>query len=526
MNLRRTAPWSTRALWVAACLTVWAAEVPCADAPTPAPTPVTIQVEVPPELPATLTTKGAVIDDKVDEALLTPPKTGELFEKLLKLNLIQEPELDLEAARREFASLLDQTRKALAESENPNEQVAALNRVLLRDRAVSYVSNLTWRDSTLAASLLRKKGNCLSTSVLYAVVADALNLPIKVILAPQHAFVRWELGDDHINIETTAKGRELPDASYLEEMTDLPPADMENLAYMRPLSLEQLYGELLYNAGSYCNSQRRLVKGVRLLETAKAIAPRDAGIELSLIVGRADLTKDREAERGALEKYLQRSDIGPTCLTRARMDLASVYSGNREYKQAHAVLLEAYAKAPKSQDRKLIQELAFCSRSLRDFTGALRYMELAQALLEPHDPAAPATLYNLAGAQYDAGRLDEALATIEQGLQLNPEKWNLLVFRAGITYLKGDHEEGLRLFHEVPVSKVDRVEIGIWSSWFYVITGHRDAFYAEFAKALEAAEGTSVLEWVDQDKDLDVYRKEPEFQALVEKNRARLLGKK
>ena len=60
--------------------------------------------------------------------------------------------------------------------------------MLLEERKVCYLSNLYWRDATLAASLLRNRGNCLSTSTLYMLAGEALNLPIHMVLVPRHAF--------------------------------------------------------------------------------------------------------------------------------------------------------------------------------------------------------------------------------------------------------------------------------------------------------------------------------------------------
>jgi len=41
---------------------------------------------------------------------------------------------------------------------------------------------------------------------LYVVVGAALELPIKLVLIPRHAYARWDDGRTRINIETTAAG--------------------------------------------------------------------------------------------------------------------------------------------------------------------------------------------------------------------------------------------------------------------------------------------------------------------------------
>src|SRR3990167_7738769 len=54
-----------------------------------------------------------------------------LFEQVLALNRVQEPELDLAAARAAFQALVEKSRAALAGAVTPREKIAALNRVLL-----------------------------------------------------------------------------------------------------------------------------------------------------------------------------------------------------------------------------------------------------------------------------------------------------------------------------------------------------------------------------------------------------------
>ena len=120
---------------------------------------------------------------------VVPEKTAAktLFEQVLELNRVQEPELDLAACRTVFKDLLSLCREELKGTKTPRQKVAALNKILLADRKVSYLSNLYWRDSTLAAGLLRKRGNCLSTSTLYVVVGDELGAVVGQRTGQQEA---------------------------------------------------------------------------------------------------------------------------------------------------------------------------------------------------------------------------------------------------------------------------------------------------------------------------------------------------
>jgi len=83
-----------------------------------------------------------------------------------------------------------------------------------RDRAVKVLyalgellegGGITYLKSATLGQALRQGGaNCDSASSLYLAFAEVCDLPIKMVRAPGHTFVRWELEDgSHINWETT-----------------------------------------------------------------------------------------------------------------------------------------------------------------------------------------------------------------------------------------------------------------------------------------------------------------------------------
>ena len=144
------------------------------------------------------------------------------------------------------------------------KKIAVLNKSLLAERDVNYLSNLYWRDATLAASLLRKRGNCLSTSTLYMLAGEALKLPIHMVLIPRHAFARWDDGKVRINIETTNKGAEHPDAFYLHRASQPDEEDVEKLGWCRSLTGDEGRG------GIYTRSAAHHRAGENNLEEALA----------------------------------------------------------------------------------------------------------------------------------------------------------------------------------------------------------------------------------------------------------------
>ena len=67
----------------------------------------------------------------------------------------------------------------------------------------------------LPAVLDSRRGVCLGVSILYLSLAQRLDLPLEIITPPGHIYVRYNNGKKIINIETTARGIDLPSEVYL-----------------------------------------------------------------------------------------------------------------------------------------------------------------------------------------------------------------------------------------------------------------------------------------------------------------------
>ena len=451
------------------------------------------------------------------------PNSPSLFDKVVALNQIEEPTLDADAMRAAFKTLVASAAAAVTAADTPEKKVAALNKVLLGDRQVSYLSNKYWRDATLAASLLRAKGNCLSTSTLYVLVGEALKLPIRMVIVPRHAFARWDDGKTKINIETTHQGVRLPDEEYLQK-TEAVPEDISRLHWCESLDDGGFLAELTVVAAHHSAGENKLDAALELWKQAEQLAPYRTDLALQHFQLISDLTGRRSEARAKVEELL-RGDLPPTVAANALMYLAADEAGKGDHEKERMMLLAAFARAPKTSAGAVLSRLAFCLRALKDFRGAVRYMELAVVLIKPGDPELASALYNLAILQKNDGRLPDALKAIREALKLNPESWNLQMLEAGYLVLNGSRDDGIAHFAKIQRPQGDVEFFDVMNAWFYAVSRQRDKFYPAFEHALEQSHSTHILEWIDQDVDLDEYRKEPEFKALVEKHGARLRGK-
>lgn len=453
-------------------------------------------------------------------AVLLAAEPPPLLDRVIALNAVQEPELDRAALRTAFLALCERARPAVAAAATPAARIAALNRVLLAEREVAYLSNLYWRDATLAAAVLRGKGNCLATSTLYVLAGAELGLPIRMVVVPQHAFARWDDGGVRVNIETTAGGRELPDARYLAQVDA---ADRTAMRWGESLDADGFLAELTEAAMHHRVSSGDLAEARVLLQEVERLAPWRADLRLAHIALLADISKDRARARQQLADLL-RTDPPATIAVGALSWLAEDAGAQRQPERQRELLLQAFHRAPAAQIDQVLRQLAFCHRMLKDWRGAVRYYELAMARDQPQDAQLASDLYNYAILLKNDGRLADALRAIDRALALNPESWNLQVLKAGYLCLAGQGAAGRTLFAGIAPPRADAEFWASMQAWFCAVSGQKEEFYKRFAAALENAHGEHILTWIEQDVDLDPFRQEPEFIRLVEGNRARLLG--
>ena len=80
-----------------------------------------------------------------------------------------------------------------------------------------------------------------ANALLYASIGEALGLPIDIVLAPGHAFVRWRLDDSsYVNWETST-GSVTTNSEYVS-WRHISDAAIKNGVYMSALSPNEILG--------------------------------------------------------------------------------------------------------------------------------------------------------------------------------------------------------------------------------------------------------------------------------------------
>lgn len=165
--------------------------------------------------------KGANVTTE-KEMLELPSDQIDLGRALL-LSQLGESKESLEQVRN-YSALLDlmalQVLARVSHEALPEEKIAELNRFVFEEMRFRFPpQSLYAKEIDLYTFLPNVMDNhlgvCLGVTTLYLALADRIELPLEIITPPGHIFLRYRKGDKKINIETTARGIDLPDEKYL-----------------------------------------------------------------------------------------------------------------------------------------------------------------------------------------------------------------------------------------------------------------------------------------------------------------------
>ncbi len=165
-----------------------------------------------------------------------------------------------------------------------------------------------------------RQGVCLGVSILYLALGQRLGLNLEIITPPGHIYVRYRNQDKTINIETTARGINLPTEVYLGINT-------------RKLSLRNMHeviGMAFVNQASVSWSQGNYETTVKLYEKALPYLTDD--LHLKMFLGLNYLFIDKKKEGTTLLKQVEGitfdEDVSPETLPddllQGKADIAAI----------------------------------------------------------------------------------------------------------------------------------------------------------------------------------------------------------
>jgi regulator of sirC expression with transglutaminase-like and TPR domain len=193
---------------------------------------------------------------------------------------------DTAATRATVARLVDAARQMAGPRPTDAYKLAAIRKAIYdagawnHNRAFSYdLSDPfgTKANSRLLSTYVRtRKGNCVSMPILFLIVADRLDLKVRLAAAPLHLFVRYTdpAGADH-NLEATSGGHRARDEWYRQNlpMTD---RSIESGIYLRTLTKRETVAAMALSVLDFLIAERRYQEAVDVADAILAASPRNA----------------------------------------------------------------------------------------------------------------------------------------------------------------------------------------------------------------------------------------------------------
>lgn len=195
----------------------------------------------------------ALEDNQVD--LARGLLLSQLVDEEEKINKIRQYEAVLDLMALQILAKLKPKGGVKASSEN---KIEAINNFIFNELHFRFPPHSTYApdidEYTFLPSVLdSRRGVCLGVSILYLALSQRLDLSLEVITPPGHIFVRYKSPKGNIiNIETTARGANLPSETYLSVTTKT----------LQTKTIKETIGLAHQNQASVYSQQKKFDKAV------------------------------------------------------------------------------------------------------------------------------------------------------------------------------------------------------------------------------------------------------------------------
>jgi tetratricopeptide (TPR) repeat protein len=325
-------------------------------------------------------------------------------------------------------------------------------------------------DLFLHVVLERRRGYCLSLSVLYLAIAERVGLPMYGVVVPGHFFVRYDDGSVRYNIETTSRGAVVSDEHYKEQFKA--PKSLKSL-YMKNLTKKQTLGCFFNNLGNCYLTVGETQQAFDILKNAVDINPLLSEAHTNL--GNIYLQKQMPAE--AIAKYEQAlSILGQDA--NIFNNLGSAWMQLNEYRKAESYYNTAVTLDPSNADtcRNLARALMLQDK---DRAAIARLQETL--LLNRNDVE---SMILLGQIHQKLKQTDDALTQFQTAIRVDPYSFSARN-SLGFLYLEIEHpNEALLQFRSALDYHGDNAGTWFGMAQAYHLTGQIDDEIQAYEKVL------------------------------------------
>lgn len=127
-------------------------------------------------------------------------------------------------------------------------------------------------------------GTCSSMPVLYAAVGRRLGYPIRLALAKQHIFCRWDDGKDRFNFDGATNGgvNYHPDDYYRDWPHKITDAEMASGEFLKPLTPKEELATFLLQRACCLQAHHRVNEERACLAEALRLMPKSPTLQMAL----------------------------------------------------------------------------------------------------------------------------------------------------------------------------------------------------------------------------------------------------
>ena len=325
--------------------------------------------------------------------------------------IISEQWSDIVHGRRYLSRLDDmalEIRKRLKSKKQKTnfKAIAVINKYLFDELGFKSISEASDPNDLFLHSVLdRKRGHCLSLSILYLSLGERLGLPLYGVVVPGHFFVRYDDGRVRFNIEATSKGGYAPDEHYINKFKV--PKKRRGSIYMVNLNKIQTLGCFFNNLGNCYDDIGDVEHALMALERAVEINPSLAESRTNL--GNVYLKKGQVDD--AIYEYRRALRINPVD-AKTHNNLGNAYAKRGWWNDAISQYCLSLELDPNFTDAYKNLAIAYCKRKM--FGQAIAQLKQAIAL-EPKD----AGCYNQSGDVYSQmGNYKKAISEYKKALKI------------------------------------------------------------------------------------------------------------
>lgn len=231
-------------------------------------------------------------------------------------------ERDAAAVLAEFDAMAEAVVRAAPRRPRPREVIRAMRAVISDQWGLRHDGGdpLGHNPDNLLIHrvLARRRGYCVSLSVVWLAVGHRLKLPLRSVRLPGHFLIRWEDDRFRANIECTDHGVEHADGYYAKKYRVHPVAKVKG-GYLQSLPPRAVVAEILNNLGVLAHRRGRSRQASDVLTRAVAVAPAHPMVRYNRGVVRAasgdvdgaldDFTAAVQADPNHVSAWLNRADL-------------------------------------------------------------------------------------------------------------------------------------------------------------------------------------------------------------------------